>query len=424
MNIASIERLSREELVSSLLEVSRQLEWFKKQVFGQKSERRVESADQLSLGELLKKRPEEEEAPPPKETVIYERAKRQKGKLPGVVDEQGLSFDSTTPIKTIKIPNPEIAGLVEGEDYEVLSKKTSSTLAQKPASYVVLRYEQNVIKLKVNGALTTSTIKPEGVFAGSYADVSLIANLLIDKNQYHLPLYRQHQRIQACGVKIARSTLTNFFHRAADLLEPIYRAQKHSIRESKIVTMDETPVKAGHNKGQRKLNSGYFWGVYGDKDEVNFHYARSRASPTIEEVLGGGFSGILQTDGYEAYSKYCNKYSTVVHAECWSHTRRTFLKAEQSHPKLVETAIKYIGELYQIEAEIKNFDNPKKIIARGEKTKFVIDQFFEWLKSTFKTHSLLPSDEFTKAANYGPVAKSQCYKYVECGTANSKTLEG
>lgn len=56
------------------------------------------------------------------------------------------------------------------------------------------------------------------------------------------------------------------------------------------MTMDETPVKAGHNKNKKKLQSGYFWEVYGDQDEVAFHFAPSRASPVVEEILGDKFA--------------------------------------------------------------------------------------------------------------------------------------
>jgi transposase len=32
----------------------------------------------------------------------------------------------------------------------------------------------------------------------SFADVSFLAGLLIEKYRYHLPYYRQHQRLAAC----------------------------------------------------------------------------------------------------------------------------------------------------------------------------------------------------------------------------------
>jgi len=47
------------------------------------------------------------------------------------------------------------------------------------------------------------------VLEKSYADVSLLAGMLIDKFRYHLPLYRQHQRMRAAGVTVSRAEPAN-----------------------------------------------------------------------------------------------------------------------------------------------------------------------------------------------------------------------
>ena len=86
--------------------------------------------------------------------------------------------------------------------FEVIGEKTTYRLAQRPGSYVVLEYVRPVFKRR--------------------ADVSVVAGVLTDKFCYHLPLYRQHQRLTASGVTVAWATLSGWVHRAAALLEPIY----------------------------------------------------------------------------------------------------------------------------------------------------------------------------------------------------------
>jgi transposase len=49
---------------------------------------------------------------------------------------------------------------------------------------------------------------PVGVLEGSRADVSFQAGMLIDKCTYHLPFYRQHQRLIGAGFKVSRAWLT------------------------------------------------------------------------------------------------------------------------------------------------------------------------------------------------------------------------
>ena len=72
---------------------------------------------------------------------------------------------------------------------------------------MVLKYVRPVIKLKQTEQLCCPPA-PSAVFDKSVADVSLLAGLLIDKFAYHLPLYRQHQRLAHAGIRLNRSTLT------------------------------------------------------------------------------------------------------------------------------------------------------------------------------------------------------------------------
>jgi transposase len=378
-------------------ELVHQLEWFKRQLFGEKSEKRLPLAptEQLHLGEML----EDELPPPPKETVKeYQRRRRPKEPLAGSPEDSGLRFDESVPVQVIPVPNPAIAGLAEDE-YEVLSEDATYRLAQRPGAYVVLKYVRKTVKLKETKALVTPPA-PSGVLGKSFADVSFLAGLLIDKFGYHLPLYRQHQRLGDCGVKLSRGTLTNLTQGTIALLEPIYFAVLSSILQSKVLLMDETPIKAGHGP-PGKMKRGYFWPVYGDQDEIAFPFSSSRAERVVHEVLGK-FCGTLLTDGYKVYEKYCTKVPGIVHAQCWSHTRRGFETALKAEPVLADLALDKIRELYKVEARIReaNLEGEEKRRYRLEYATAVVDDFFNWLNETFKRQVLLSSNRFAKAANY------------------------
>jgi transposase len=99
---------------------------------------------------------------------------------------------------------------------------------------------------------------PRAVFEKSFADVSVLAGLLIEKFTYHLPLSHQPQRLQQAGIRLSRSTLTQWVQRTADLLEPIYYALLSSILQSWLLVLDETPLKAGRRE-PGKLHTGYLW---------------------------------------------------------------------------------------------------------------------------------------------------------------------
>jgi transposase len=421
--VTNVESLSREKLIESLRErdariashesrisqLEAQLKWFQNQIFGRKSERRLAGDSkyiQLTLGSLL----EEETPPTPTETVKeYQRRIKPEKLSESGEDESVLRFSSEVPVKTITLTAEEVAELKEGEDYEVIGEKVTHRLAQRPASYVVLKYVRPVVKLK-KSAEVVSHPAPVGVFDRSLADVSLVAGILVDKFQYHLPLYRQHQRLAAGGITISRQTLTNFVARAADLLAPIYYAQLSSILQSKVLAMDETPIKAGQSS-KGKLHQGYFWPLYGDKDEVAFPYGATRALTQAKEILGE-FAGTLVTDGYGVYSRYTSKVNGVTHATCWAHTRRKFIEAEASDARRCQKALEYIRVLYEIEASVRESDSEGIVRARRERSLPVVGEFFEWLGTELADLTILPSSPFSKAASYAMERKASLSVYL------------
>lgn len=380
------------------LQLEQQLRWFKKQLFGAKSERRLveEPSSQLSLGEGLSETTGTTDPAAPGTPVRgHQRRSRQPREES---DDSGLRFDDSVPVETIEIPNPALTGLSEDE-YREVTEKHSYRLAQRPGSYVVLKIVRKTIKRKDTQELSCPPAPPS-VLEKSYADVSLLAGMLIDKFRYHLPLYRQHQRMRAAGVTVSRASLTSWVGQAIDLLEPIYHAQQDSILKSRVLAMDETPIRAGR-KAKGKMRTAYFWPLYGDQDEVSFPYAPSRSMRHAEEILGP-YCGTLLTDGYHAYASYAERREKVVHALCWTHARRGFVNAQDVEPVRAQVALDFIAKLYETETQIrdKKLEGTAKLQARAEKSKPVVEDFFVWLERELAQSALLPTNPFTKAAVY------------------------
>lgn len=104
------------EIAALLVEnadLKRQVEWFKRQLFGQKSERRLREPDpqQLSLSGLLTtSTPAVDQPPPPTETVkAYQR--RVRWSDPNRPEESALRFDPSVPVPAIVLPNLEVTDL-------------------------------------------------------------------------------------------------------------------------------------------------------------------------------------------------------------------------------------------------------------------------------------------------------------------------
>ena len=385
------------EQEQSIAELKQRVAWFERQLFGSKSERRIfdENGRQLTLGEIRR----EEASEPTTITIPAHRRRKDQSESKG--DDQGLRFDESVPVEEIIVENKSITNL---DEYAKVGEKVTCRLAQRPGAYVVLRYRRPVYKRKSDGEFSCAPAPP-GVLEKRCADASFLTGLLIDKLVYHLPLYRQHQRLAAAGVHLARSTLTNLVHRTADLLVPVYEAQLRSILASKVLAMDETPIKAGRKKRpapQRgKMQTGYYWPLYGDQDEIAFPFAMTRGSAVVREALKG-YGGVLLTDGYQVYDQYAKRMEKIVHAQCWSHTRRQFEKAEGAEPARVNKALKWIARLYRKEMELKErgLEAEKALVYRSEHSKPIVDEFFIWLREELATEVLLPTNPFTRAARY------------------------
>jgi len=390
------------ELTSQVNNLQKQLDVFKKMLFGKRNEKRpFNIPGQPSLFDVDKADAEESGQEEPKKTVTYQRGKAKKGRPDNCVTAEGLRFDDDVPVKHIKLTPPEIEGLSE-DQYEIIGTDRRYKLAQQQASYTVIEYEIPQIKLKSDGRLVCAA-GPQAVLEGSLGDVSLLAGLLVDKFAYHLPLYRQHQRIEAAGITLARSTLTNLVKRAILLLEPIVEAQWRHVLTSKVLAMDETPAKVGRSKTKKgRMHQGYFWPIYGDSDEVVFTYSESRARRVIEEILGEDYSGILLTDGYKAYASYAARCDSLTHAQCWTHSRRQFVEAHDDEPVLVDEILEMIGTLYSNEKHIREHDltGENKHQYRQEHSGPVVDEIMRWVKQKLEDPSRLPKAPFTKALGY------------------------
>ncbi|QKS28102.1 MAG: IS66 family transposase [Candidatus Accumulibacter similis] len=211
-----------------------------------------------------------------------------------------------------------------------------------------------------------------------------------------------HQRLSDAGFTVSRPWLTQIAQQGSALLEAIHEAQLASIRESRVKAMDETPIKAGHG-GPGKLKRGYFWPVHGERDEICFPFFESREIKHVEAALGltPAERAVLLSDGYHAYAHYAAK-TGITHAQCWTHTRRGFFEAQAAEPEAGAEALALIGELYQVEEDIRQagLSGERKKDHRLAHARPVVERFFAWIDERFAAQGLLPSNPLTKALAY------------------------
>ena len=384
-------------LTAKFATLKQQLDWFKRQLFGSKSEKRLD-IDLSIQGNLFAALNVATPPPPqdlPTQTITYQRRNKPRD---GAVNDTGLRFGEDVPREIIAVRDPEIEAIPEHQR-KLIGEKITYRLAQRPGSYVILEYTRPLYK-RLDDLTIMTTPAPANVLDKSVVDVSFLAGMLIDKFCYHLPLYRQHQRLLQAGIQVSRSSLTTWAGRAIDLLEPIVEAQHQHLLQGRVLAMDETPIKAGRQK-KGKMRQAYFWPIYGQDDEIVFCYAPSREHRHVQEFLGE-FCGTLLSDGYEAYAAYAKKNDGITHAECWSHCRRGFERAQDSEPAASAEALALIGALYRHEQIIRDrqLAGDKKQAYRTEHSEPIVKAFWGWCDDQCHRPDLLPSNPLAKALKY------------------------
>jgi transposase len=229
---------------------------------------------------------------------------------------------------------------------------------------------------------------PERPITGGMATEALLAHVLVAKFCDHLPLYRQAQIFARQGIELDRSTLCDWVGRACWWLEPLWHLLRRHVMSSTRVFADDTllPVL---DPGQGRTKTGRLWGYAVDDrpwggetpPAVVYLYAEDRKGEHPAAHLAE-FRGILQVDGYSGFKRLLagRPPDQIKLAFCWAHCRRGFYELYRSTGSpLAEEALRRIGELYRIEAEIRGRPAEERCAVRQERSKPIVEALHAWL---------------------------------------------
>ena len=243
-----------EEALAALAEAKReiadlrlQLEWFKRNVFGRRSEKRV-SGPPLRQADLfgaagIDPGPGDGAAADAAEPPPVRRRRSGAKRRINAVNEAGIRFSADVPVRTLRMRPKAAAEFSDGE-LEQVSEHVVHRLVQRPAGYEILRIVTPVLRIRETDRFLPAE-PPPAVPARSCADVSVPAGLT----------HRRHQRMKAAGVTLSRQTLTNWTGRAIDLLKPVRDAQWESVPGSRVTAMDGTAPRAGRSGPGKMRNA-------------------------------------------------------------------------------------------------------------------------------------------------------------------------
>ncbi|MCG8582505.1 MAG: IS66 family transposase [Bacteroidales bacterium] len=392
-----------EELINKkeeqLNKLTDQLAWYRRRFWKASSERFIPSdPNQRKIDfDGLDVLPQEEEMikEADKELQAYKRKQPQKTKK-----------------KPVRLPLPEELRredeVIEPEgindNWVRIGEEVTEVLEHKPGELYVRR----IIRPKYTVKQTSQEQEESAIqiaalpllpLPRSNAGASLLAELLINKYQHHLPFYRQISMLKQTGVSLPASTINGWFQGSCDLLRALYLRLQELVKESDYIQVDESTVPVV-NSEKHKTVKAYLWMVRSVmKPLVYFHYDKgSRAQKVVVELLQG-FQGAIQTDGYEAYSIYEQKKGVLL-LGCWAHARRKLEESLAEDKAGAEYALAQIGKLYQVEtmASEQELDNKQRAELRKRLAYPIMVAFEKWIVKYYP--KALPKSRMGRALSY------------------------
>ncbi len=383
-----------------------QLAWYRRKLWSPSKEKFIpEDPNQRKIDfdglELL---PEEEgnarEAD--KEIISYERQKPAKEKK-----------------KAVRLPLPEDLRreeeIIEPEDKDEnwvrIGEEVTEVLEHKPGElYVrrIIRPKYAVKPIANQEAEEANADEEPGVRVAtlplmplprSNAGASLLAELLINKYQHHLPFHRQIAIFKQIGVTLPASTINGWFQGSCDLLRALFFRLQEIVLSSDYIQVDESTVPVIHSKKSRTVKA-YLWMVRSVmKNMVFFHYDKGSRKQKVVVNLLKDFQGAIQTDGYEAYSIYEQKKGVLL-LGCWAHARRKFEESLKEDKTGAEYALAQIGKLYQVEAmaDDQELDYEQRAELRKRLAYPIMRAFEKWVVNYYP--KVFPKGRMGKALSY------------------------
>ncbi len=268
----------------------------------------------------------------------------------------------------------------------VIGEDVSKRLDVIPAQYQVLVTRRPKYACRAcEGQVVQAPATPR-LIEGGLPTERTVAQVLVAKYADHTPLYRQAQGLKRQGIEIDRSTLAHWTGYAAAELKPIWSLMREELLRSSTLFVDETTAPV-LDPGRGRTKTGYFWAVArddrawagSDPPAVVYTYAPGRGAEHAIALLED-FSGVLQTDGYSAYKNLAGRNRQVTLAHCWSHLRRKFIDlAKGGSAPIATEALRRIGELYAVEADVRGQSAELRAAARQERSGPLTKDLKAWL---------------------------------------------
>ena len=408
-----------ESLQSRIKELTAQVAWLNRQLFGRKSEKLPiidPNYPDLFAGMLPENARQITDAHDQAvEKIVKTKEERRQEKKNRIMMED-------LPVLEQVILTPDN---LDETLYKKIGQEVTRIVEHKPGQL----YIKEIIREKWGLKDNTSTA-PKGmsgvliapmpllpIYKG-IAGASLLAEILLQKYEYHMPYYRQIKQYSHLGMKgLTESTVDGWFKQTMELLKPLYEVLKSEVMKADYVQADETTTPV-INKETHKATKEYLWMVRAVMERlVLFHYDQgSRAGAVIESLTNRyNFKGYLQCDGFAGYETAFKTNPDVLLVNCMVHIRRHLEQALDENRQMAEHGLKEIQHLYKIEhmCDDANLSFEERKAKRQELSKPIMEAMKLWMETEGVKYS--ESSLIGKAITYAYTRWDNMMRYLEDG---------
>ena len=378
------------ELNAKLMTVMARMEQLERRFLGPKPERMPTPTQ-----ELRTEAKEQGESP---ENAAAARKRRRNAELKAGLET--VEYHHRVPDEKRRCP------MCQSENLRQLGKGKKSTVYEWiPGRLVRELHFHETLTCRCGEYVVRADVCRKAIEKGRYGP-GFIAHVVTSKCADSIPFYRLEKRYKKMGIPIARSTMTDLFHAAAGLTEPLWKRLLERVAESDVVLADETSLKM-----QSPNKRGFVWTFLAD-ELIAYRYSADRSGRTPVEVLGGT-RGTLVVDAYTGYNAV-TRVAGRTRAGCMAHARRKFFEALPTAPDEAKAAMGLILNLYRVEHEARErgiLRTAEHRALRQEKAAPAMERFKVWLSEQRELHP--PKSPIGRAIAYSTNNIDALSRYLE-----------
>ncbi len=413
----------KEGVEAQLQEALLELAELKRQLFGERSDRltpeeeaqmaevaadlQEEAAQESPVSDQVLEdpaEPESEKGGQPTDDHQRKRPRRRRHPLPEHLERQSATLEPEG-----LAPCPQC-----GRPLKCIGQEVSEELDYVPAKVIVRRTVRPKYACRCGcGGVQVAPLPPR-LIPQSKLGLGLAIYLLLARFDDHVAYYTLERIFrERHQVVIPRQQMVQWVEQVAFLLQPLCNLMFERMKLSGYLQIDETPVKVMDPELKGKCARGYLWfyAVPGGDVYLDFQGTRGRAAPQAQLT---GFTGTIQTDGYEVYDSLKKVMPDLRRIGCAAHCRRKFRRALRDGDRRAIPFIAHFRRLYRMEAQTKDLTPQERHQVRQREATPIwaqLEQDAQALKP-----QLLPNSSLGKAVSYLINEYKALIGYLESGT--------